>query len=144
MPRYLGIDYGHKRIGLAVADADGRFAVPLKQLDRRGSVAADAAQLHDILLDYDLDALVIGLPLNMDGTEGEQAKLTRGYGAALAAALNMPVEFWDERLSSAAADQLLDQREELTNKKRKARRDALAAQIMLQSYLDHRRNASDH
>ncbi len=143
MPRYLGLDYGHKRIGLAVSDADARLATPLKQVDSTGWPRTDAVQLRNIIEDYEIDAIVIGLPINMDGTEGDQAKLTRKYGEALANELGLPVEFWDERLSSAAADRMLDDREELTMKKRKARRDALAAQIILQGFLDHHRNNTD-
>ena len=143
MPRYLGIDYGRKRIGLAVGDTEAAPVTPLRKFDSRGSVDADASQFRRIIEEYGIDAIVIGLPLNMDGSEGDQAKLTRSYGDALGGVLGLPVEFWDERLSSAAADTLLDERGELTTKKRKERRDALAAQTILQGFLDHQRERAD-
>jgi len=139
MPRYLGIDFGHKRLGLAVSDAEGRLATPLKQLDRAGSAERDARQIRQIVDDYEVEAIVVGLPLNMDGTVGEQAERAADYAQALANALELPVELWDERLTSHAADRMLDERDELTRKKRKARRDALAAQAILQGFLDSRR-----
>lgn len=143
MQRCLGIDHGSKRIGLAVGDTASGLATPLKKLESSGTAVGDAAQLKPIIEDYEIDILVVGLPFNMDGSEGGQAKLAREYGAVLARELGLPVEFWDERLSSAAADTLLDEREELTVKKRKARRDALAAQTILQGFLDHQRAQLD-
>ncbi len=140
MTRYLGIDHGSKRLGLAVGDTDMNMATPLKQLDSSGTPQGDAVQLRPLVKEYGIDAIVIGLPINMDDTEGDQAKLVRKYGEALAKELGLPLEFWDERLSSAAADSLLDEREELTMKKRKARRDALAARTILQGFLDHHRD----
>ena len=143
MPRYLGIDHGSKRLGLAVGDTDMGLATPLKQLESSGTPRGDAEQFRPLIEEYDVDAIVIGLPINMDGTEGDQAKLVRRYGEALAKELGLPLEFWDERLSSAAADSLLNEREELTMKKRKARRDALAAKTILQGFLDHHRETTD-
>lgn len=140
MTRYLGIDHGSKRLGLAVGDTDMNMATPLKQLDSSGTPQGDAVQLRPLVKEYGIDAIVIGLPINMDDTEGDQAKLVRKYGEALTKELGLPLEFWDERLSSAAADSLLDEREELTMKKRKARRDALAARTILQGFLDHHRD----
>lgn len=137
MPRYLGVDHGRKRIGLAIGEAETGLATALRQFNSSGTAKGDAAEFRRVIEEYGIDAVVIGLPLNMDGTEGEQAKLVRRYGQTLARELNRPIEFWDERLSSAAADELLNEREELTTKKRKARRDALAAQSILQSFLDH-------
>ncbi len=139
MPRYLGVDHGRKRIGLAIGETETGLATALRQFDSSGTAKGDAAEFRRVIEEYDIDVVVIGLPLNMDDTEGDQAKLVQRYGKALASELSQPIEFWDERLSSAAADELLNQREELTTKKRKARRDALAAQAILQSFLDHLR-----
>jgi len=83
----------------------------------------------------DVGGFVVGLPLNMDGSEGPQARLTRAFGHALQTMTPARVEYWDERLSSAAADDLLSG-SELTRAQRKVRHDRLAAQIILQSYLD--------
>ena len=137
MPRYLGIDYGDKRIGLAVSDAEARLASPLRQLEH-GTAGDVLSALRKVIDDYSINALVIGLPLNMDGSEGQQARKTRRFGQKLADALSLPVDYQYERLSTYAAERLLDTRDELTAKKRRARRDALAALTFLQAFLDHR------
>jgi len=134
MPCFVGVDYGSKRIGLAVS-SDGRLALPLTTLDGRGDVTAQVAGVLATADDYQVDAFVVGLPLNMDGTEGPQAKLTRKFGEELQRASDKTVHFWDERLSSHAAAELL-QPAELTRKKKKQRLDRVAAQVMLQDYLD--------
>lgn len=86
--------------------------------------------------EFGVEGYVLGLPLNMDGSAGSQAQITRAFGARLAKLSGLPVTEWDERLSSKAADVHLSEFD-LTHKKRKSRRDALAAQIILQGYLDH-------
>ncbi len=135
MPRYLGIDYGTKRIGLSVGDTDVGIASPLE------AVEAPAARRHQcqavlrVADAYGVDAFVVGLPMNMDCTEGAQAKLTRAFGDELARAAGKDVHYYDERLSSRVADDLL-RPVELTRGKHKARRDAVAAQVILQGFLD--------
>ncbi|MCG3137552.1 MAG: putative pre-16S rRNA nuclease [Phycisphaerae bacterium] len=136
MTRTLGVDFGRKRIGLAVSDADGRLASPLQQLDNTGDLNQIARTLRELIEEYEIDQLVIGLPLNMDDTVGPQAQKTRSFGDRLQPLLPVPLVYWDERLSSYTADQQLNQRDELTNQQRRRRRDALAAAAMLQSYLD--------
>ena len=89
MPRYLGIDHGSKRLGLAVGDTDMGLATPIKQLDSSGTPRGDAAQFRPLIEEYGVDAIVIGLPINMDGTEGDQAKLVRRYGEGLAKELGL-------------------------------------------------------
>jgi len=133
-----GIDYGTKRIGLAIGDPDGLIASPLTTLTVRGQPADHASAVIAAVADYDVAAWVVGLPLNMDGTEGPQAKVTRAFAAELSRTSAWPVDFQDERLSSVAADGYLAEAD-LTRKKRKARRDRVAAQIILQTYLDARR-----
>ncbi len=135
MLRILGIDYGTKRVGLAVGDTDVGIASPLETIEIRGDIADQIRVVLSATQDYDVGAFVVGLPLNMDGTEGEQAKLTRRFGDVLAHTGGKPVHYWDERLSSHAAQELL-QPAELTRKKRKAVEDSVAAQVILQSYLD--------
>ena len=133
--RYLGIDYGTRRIGLAVSDPDGTIASPVTVIEHAGDPAAQSRRIITVAADYGADAFVVGLPLNMDGTEGPQALLTRNFAAALADMSGFTVHFVDERLTSISADEhLLDAR--LTRGKKKARRDAVAAQIILQSFLD--------
>ena len=135
MARFLGIDYGTKRIGLAVSDPDGRLASPLTTIEARGRAADHALAVLPYVTEYEVEAIVVGLPLNMDDTEGEQAGITRVFGDELARATGVAVHYWDERLSSAAAEELLLPAE-LTRKKKKARLDRVAAQVMLQSFLD--------
>lgn len=135
IPRYLGIDYGTKRVGLAVGDSDGCIATPLRVLTRQGDRDRQAAEIVASGCEFGVDAYVLGIPYNMDGTEGTQAKLTRDFGRLLARRSGLPVFAWDERLSSHGADEYMAG-SELTHKKKKARRDALAAQIILQTFLD--------
>ena len=137
MPHIVGIDYGTKRIGLAVGDTDAGIASPLGTIEVHGDITDQVRAVLSSSQDYDVGVFVVGLPLNMDGTEGEQAKLTRRFGDALAHTSGRPVHYWDERLSSHAARGLL-QPAELTRKKRKAVEDSVAAQVILQSFLDAR------
>ncbi len=135
MTSYLGIDYGTRRIGLSVGDDDIGVAYPLSIVAATGNVSRDAMAVIGSATEYGVDAYVLGLPLNMDGSEGKQAKLTRRFGKQLATKSGKDVHYTDERLSSATADELLAPAE-LTHKKHKARRDAVAAQVILQTYLD--------
>ncbi len=136
MPRYLGIDYGRRRIGLAISDPFGTLATPLATLPSSGEPAGDARNVIELADREEVDAFVVGLPMNMDGTEGPQAKLSRTFAAHLETeSPNRTVALFDERLSSFAADQVLDQTD-LSPAKRKKRRDQIAAQVILQGYLD--------
>ncbi len=135
MPRFLGIDYGSKRIGIAISDAEGRIASPARVLAGKGSPVADAAALHRPGIELDAAEYVVGLPLHMDDAESDQTRLVRSFAAALEAKAPGRVHLWDERLSTHAADALLAGRN-LTRKKRKARRDAVAASVILAGYLE--------
>lgn len=135
MPRYLAIDCGSKRIGLAVGDSGTRLASPLVTLDCSGAPAGDVAAVIAQAASYGVDEFVVGLPLNMDGTEGKQAKIARRFGGELSRRSGKPVHFHDERLSSIAADEML-RPAELSRKKKKRRRDRVAAQVFLQDFLD--------
>ncbi len=135
MTRYIAIDYGTKRIGLAVGDDDTRVATPADVVPGRNDPVADVAAVLKLVGEYAVDALVVGLPLNMDDTEGDQAKLTRRFGTLLAERSGLPVHYQDERLSSFAADDAL-QGSELTSQQRKRQRDKLAAAAILQAFLD--------
>ena len=131
----LGIDYGSKRIGLAISDAARRIAMPLSTIDATSDHADNAAAILDVAKEHEVDGFVVGLPLNMDDSEGPQARVIRAFGRQLVGAAEKPVHFQDERLSSATADELL-QPAELTHRKHKARRDRVAAQVILQQFLD--------
>jgi putative Holliday junction resolvase len=135
LARYLCVDYGTKRIGLAVGDDQTRVATPLETLSGTGRARKDAQVVLARGRDFEVDAYVVGLPVHMDGVEGGQAKMTRKFGEQLAQVGGAPVHFWDERLSSRGADEVLEGHSGSPGKKR-SRRDALAAQIILQEFLD--------
>jgi putative Holliday junction resolvase len=132
--RLLGVDLGTKTIGLALSDVEHRIATPLKTL-RRQKFTADAAALLALCREYDVGALVIGLPLNMDGSEGPRAQSTRAFVRNLKPLSDMPVLFWDERLSTVAVTRTL-----LAADASRARRaesvDKMAAAYILQGALD--------
>jgi putative Holliday junction resolvase len=132
--RFLGVDLGRVRIGLAVADDVLRAARPLVTVARR----ADAETLAEIVRaarEYEVDRAVVGLPLNMDGTEGDAARGARRFAAKLEAALGVPVELFDERLSTFEAELRLRDRG-FSAKDRRSRVDAEAAAVILQGWLD--------
>lgn len=107
MTRLLGIDLGERRIGLAVADTGSGAVRPLSTISR-ADPKRDAATLTRVTREQQIDELVIGLPLNMDGTEGAQARFTREWAASVAPALNLPVGWRDERLSSERAEAAME------------------------------------
>ena len=133
--RYLAIDYGNKRTGLAICDAGETIASPLTVIHGQTDLLT---KITDIVEAEKVEAIVLGLPLNMDDSEGPQALLTRKFAsrlAAAAAACTPPIDvrLWDERLSSFAADQSLAGH--LTRGKRRQRQDALAAANILGDFL---------
>lgn len=132
--RILGIDPGEKRIGLALSDPLGITAQGLPTLQITSP--SDAAQkIAGIAGQAEVSTIVVGLPLNMDGTEGDQARRAHRLGARLKDILHLPVLFRDERLTSRQADQVLLEGE-LSRERRKKEIDRIAAQLILQSYLD--------
>jgi len=137
--RLLGLDLGEKTIGLALSDTLISIATPMQTL-KRGKFAADAAQLDIIISAQGVGGLVVGLPLNMDGSDGPSAQSARAFGRNWAARSPLPVVMQDERLSSHEAESRLSVRER-DWRKRKARLDAAAAAVILQDYLDAERPA---
>ncbi len=134
--RLLCLDVGDKRTGLASGDTETGIASPLKAIEiplARGEALADAVVIAG--RDQGAEGFVLGLPLNMDGTEGPQAAKVRTFGALLDETTRLPIAYHDERLSSERADEAMA-RSGLTHKQKKARRDALAAAAILQDYLD--------
>ena len=138
--RLLGLDLGERRIGVAVSDELGLVASPVDTIDRRTDVPR---ALRRLVEQYQAVALVAGLPVSLSGREGPQAEATREYTDVLAAEVGLPVEFWDERLSTSIAERSLIASGS-SRKKRKTQVDAVAASIILQSYLDHARWMSDN
>jgi putative pre-16S rRNA nuclease len=132
--RLLGVDYGKVRVGLAVSDPDRKIAFPLTTYERRGP-DKDAAYFRTVVVEEAIGGLVVGLPVHLNGREGEKAAEARAYGAWLTETTGLPVVFWDERFTTVEAESAL-WNAGLTHKKRKARRDRVAAQILLQAYLD--------
>ncbi len=130
----MGLDLGTKTIGLAVSDPGRRIASPLLTI-RRTKFNADATTLLKHAVDNVAVALVLGLPLNMDGSEGPRAQSTRAFARNLAALTPLPIVFWDERLSTAAVTRtLLDA--DRSRKRRAALVDKMAAAYILQGALD--------
>ncbi|ADO74251.1 Holliday junction resolvase RuvX [Stigmatella aurantiaca] len=132
--RTLGLDLGTKTIGVAVSDGLGLTAQALTTV-RRTNLKADLAALAELAREHEASRIVLGLPLNMDGSEGPRAEASRKFADALGQALHLPVEFWDERLSTVAAERTLLEAD-LTRAKRKQVIDQMAAQFILQGWLD--------
>ena len=134
--RLLGIDYGTKRVGVAVSDLFQKLASPLHNYQRNG-IQADTRFFRNIAEEYEAVGLIVGLPLHLSGDESQKSVEAREYAAWLSDITGLPVEFQDERFSSAQAETLLLEAN-LTKKQRTVRMDKLAAQILLQSFLDAR------
>ena len=130
----LGIDYGSKRIGVAISNGEQTMALPLESYTVR-TPKLDLAYWRELTTDYRVKGLVLGLPVFKSGDEGPQAVLVRQYGTWLTDELKLPVAYWDERHSSTEAELMLWARGE-SPRKRKDRLDPLAAQIILKGYLE--------
>jgi putative Holliday junction resolvase len=130
--RFLGVDLGRARVGLALADDVLRTARPLRTVARRADTLAEISRAAR---EYEVDRAVVGLPLNMDGSEGAAARGARAFAAKLEAALGIPVELFDERLSTFEAEARLRDHG-FSAKDRRARVDAEAAAVILQGWLD--------
>jgi putative holliday junction resolvase len=130
----LALDLGTQTIGTAVCDAGWRFASPGKTL-KRGKFGADRELLAAMVRERGIVGAVIGLPLNMDGSEGPRAQSSRAYARNLAAALALPVLLWDERWSTASAESALIA-QDMSRAKRAERIDSHAAAVILQAAID--------
>ena len=135
--RALGLDLGTKTIGLAVSDELGITAQGLPTLERRGP-RKDLEALAERVAEFSIDRFVLGLPLNMDGSEGPRAEFTRKFGSSLEEVTKLPVIYWDERLTTVAAHRSLSEID-ASRKKRKEVIDQVAAVLILQGWLDSQR-----
>ena len=135
--RILGLDIGSKRIGLALSDELGFTAQGLKTLESRGR-NNDIAAIVKIVEEFDVTEIVVGMPYNMDGSEGPQAEKALAMMEELTQATSVPVFKWDERMSTMAAERMLVEAD-LSRAKRRKVIDKVAAVIILQGYLDSRR-----
>jgi putative Holliday junction resolvase len=136
--RVLALDVGERRIGVALSDALGRLATPLTTI---GAVPQQAAieRIARLCAEHEVAEVVLGLPLTLRGEVGPQAVVVQRFGAALETALGLPLHYFDERLTSAAADQMLREMG-VKPEKRKLQIDQVAASIILQDFLDQRHN----
>jgi len=131
--RILAVDPGQVRVGLAICDAARRLASPLETY-RRQNDKGDAAFFKRLVAEEEIGLLLVGLPVHSDGREGAQAQRARAFGEKLAEWTGLPCVLWDESFTTLFAESALWEAG-LTHKKRKARRDKVAAQMLLQSYL---------
>jgi putative holliday junction resolvase len=139
--RILALDFGEKNIGVALSDPLGLTARGLLTL-RRQSIKKDMQAIFDLVAEHDAELVLLGLPLNMDGSHGPAAEKAEEFGKRLKGRLNVAVKFWDERLSTRAAERVLLE----GNVSRKGRQgviDKMAAVVILQSYLDLRGKQED-
>ncbi|MDC0738554.1 Holliday junction resolvase RuvX [Cognatishimia sp. SS12] len=134
MRALMGLDLGTKTIGVAVSDGLQTVATPLETVKRK-KFGVDAARLLEIAKGRDIGGIILGLPLNMDGSEGPRAQSTRAFARNLTALTSLPILFWDERLSTVAAERALLEAD--TSRKRRAEViDHVAAGYILQGVLD--------
>ena len=132
--RIAGIDFGTKRIGIAVSNTDRTIASPYENYTRRDP-AQDARRFQRLVREEEIVQFVVGLPVHLSGQESEKSLEARRFAAWLGEVTAIPVVLFDERFTTAEAEALL-QMAELTKKRRQARRDMLAAQILLAAYLE--------
>ena len=133
--RVLGIDYGRRRIGLALSDEEGILASTLPTYVRGRSEERDIARLATLIARHGATAVAVGLPLNMDGSRGEMARAAEAFADRIQKKTALPVELFDERLTSSEAERVLLEAN-LPRRRRKELRDSLSAVLILQGHLD--------
>ena len=133
--RLLGLDVGARTIGLALSDVSLLVATPAETI-RRGKFAEDAGKLRALIAAEGVGGLIIGLPLNMDGTEGPRCQSVRQFAENLLEHVDLPMAFWDERLSTKAVERVLIEEADMTRKRRAEVIDKMAAAYILQGALD--------
>lgn len=135
--RALGVDFGEKRIGMAVSDPTNTLATPLETLVRRAGKRPPIKQMAQIASEHEVGQIVVGLPIALDGTENEWCTEVRAVGVKLAERVGVPVAFIDERMTSVRAERAVRSAGlSKTNREQKGRIDAAAAQLILQAWLD--------
>jgi putative Holliday junction resolvase len=134
----LGIDAGERRVGVAMSDEQRLLASPLIVLDRRTGLTRLLDTLTELARREGVAQLVVGLPLNADGSTGRQARRAQDFARIASRVLGLPVELWDERLSTREAEEVIRTQGRSTRRARQRREiDAVAAALILQDYLDH-------
>jgi putative Holliday junction resolvase len=139
--RLLGLDIGSKTIGLAVSDSGLSIASPVETI-RRTKFTADAIRLDQVIDAYAASGLILGLPVNMDGSEGPRCQSVRQFGRNLLERLDLPIAFWDERLSTSAVTRTLLEAD-MSRRRRGEVVDKMAAAYILQGALDYLRGLRD-
>ena len=139
--RYMGLDYGDKTVGVAVSDEMGITAQPYLTItrERRNKLRQTCKQIEDIIREKNIEVIVVGKPLNMNGTEGERIEETREFIEMIRRRTGLRVEELDERLTTVEADRILDATG-VAKENRKEYIDKMAAAIILQTYLDMKKN----
>lgn len=132
--RIMGLDLGTKTIGVAISDGMRYSATPLETI-KRTKFTADAIRLDEIIAQNAIIAVILGLPLNMDGSEGPRVQSTRAFARSLAQRITLPIAFWDERLSTSAVTRMMIQAD-MRRDRRAEVVDKLAASYILQGALD--------
>jgi putative Holliday junction resolvase len=140
--RLLGLDVGTKTVGMALSDVTRSIATPYDTV-RRTKFTADAKSIRDVVETNGVGALVIGLPFHLDGSEGRRAQSTRAFARNLAARVEVPMVFWDERLSTAAVERHLIEAD-ASRKRRAEVIDRMAAAYILQGALDQLKRLAEH
>lgn len=132
--KILGLDYGDRRIGVSISDDLGWTAQGLEVIERRKE-GRDLQRIAELVKQYEVEEIVVGLPKNMNGSIGPRGELCQAFAGELKEQLQLPIHLWDERLSTVAAERTLLEAD-VSRKKRKGVVDKLAAALILQNYLD--------
>lgn len=132
--RIMGLDYGERRIGVAMSDLFGWTAQGLEVIDQK-VVADPMARIVELIKQHEVESIVVGLPKNMNGTVGPSGENCIAFAEKLKETLSLPVQLWDERLTTVSAERALLEAD-VSRRKRKQVIDKMAAAILLQSYLD--------
>ena len=135
--RILGLDFGSKTVGVAVSDGLLLTAQGVETIEREdeNKLRKTCARIEELIAEYEVTEIVLGLPKNMNNTEGERVEKTKAFGEMLERRTGLPVHYWDERLTTVAAEQILME-SGVRRENRKAVIDKVAAGLILQGYLD--------
>lgn len=139
MGRFLGIDYGKKRIGLALSDILGMMAQPFDVIESKG-LNNNITNILKIAEENEVSCIVVGIPVNMNSSEGEMANIAREFAEEMKKRSDIKVELIDERLTTVQAERVLVEEANISREKRKNLRDKIAATFILQTYLDIKSN----
>lgn len=141
--RCIGLDFGTKTVGVAISDPLGITAqgVEIIRRDRPAMLRKTYSRIEELITEYQVTRIVLGLPKNMNGTEGERVQATREFGEALERRTGLPVEYWDERLTTVAADKAMMEMD-IRRENRKEYVDEIAAMLILQGYMDSKRTSA--